>query len=47
MARKRMTDEQWELIEDLFPPPAKTGRPPVGRRNVVDGIFWMTRTGAA
>ncbi len=20
MARNRMTDEQWELIEDLFPP---------------------------
>ncbi len=47
MARNRMTDEQWELIQDLFPPPAKTGRPPVDRRNVVDGIFWMTRTGAA
>ncbi len=47
MARKRMTDEQWELIGDIFPPPAKTGRPPVDRRNVVDGIFWMTRAGAA
>jgi len=46
MARNRMTDEQWEQIEDLFPPRAKTGRPPVNRRNVVDGIFWMTRTGA-
>lgn len=46
MARKRLTDEQWDLIQDLFPPPAKTGRPPVDRRDVVDGIFWILRTGS-
>ena len=46
MARHRLTDEQWELIGDIFPAPAKTGRPPADRRDVVDGIFWILRTGA-
>jgi transposase len=47
MARDLLTDEQWELIADLFPPPAKTGRPPRDRRVVVDAILWMIRAGAA
>jgi len=46
MVRNRLTDEQWELIEDIFPPPAATGRPQVKRRDVVDGILWILRTGA-
>ena len=46
MARDRLTDEQWDLIKDVFPTPAATGRPPVDRRNVVDGILWIKRTGS-
>lgn len=46
MLRHCLTDEEWDAIEDLFPPRAKTGRPPVDRRNVVNGIFWILRTGA-
>lgn len=46
MPRHRLTDEQWGLIADLFPPPAKTGRPPTSRRSVVDAILWILRTGA-
>jgi len=46
MTRHRLTDEQWELIADLFPPPAKTGRPPTDRRRVVDGILWILQSGA-
>lgn len=46
MSRHRLTDAQWELIADLFPPPAKTGRPPTDRRQVVDAILWIMRTGA-
>ena len=46
MVRNRLTDEQWELIADVFPPPALTGRPPVERREVVDGILWILRTGS-
>lgn len=46
MARNRLSDEQWDLIKDVFPTPAATGRPPVDRRNVVDGILWIKRTGS-
>ncbi len=46
MTRHRLTDEQWDLIADVFPPPANTGRPPKDRRTVVDGILWILRTGA-
>ena len=47
MLRLCLMDEEWDLIKDLFPPPARTGRPPVNRRKVADGIFWVLRTGAA
>jgi len=47
MLRHCLTDEQWDLIEDLFPPSASTGRPPVDRHSIVNGIFWILRTGAA
>jgi len=47
MKRHRLTDEQWDLIADLFPPPADTGRPPKDRRMVVDAILWIMRSGAA
>lgn len=46
MSRHRLTDQQWEMIADLFPPPAKTGRPPTDRRQVVDGILWILQSGA-
>lgn len=46
MTRHRMTDEQWLLIADLLPVPAKTGRPPTDRRQVVDAILWVLRSGA-
>jgi transposase len=46
MIRNRLTDAQWDLIAHVFPQPATTGRPPVCRRDVVDGILWIMRTGA-
>ena len=46
MERNRLTNKQWQLIADVFPRPAATGRPPVDRRKVVDGILWILRTGA-
>ena len=45
MARHRLTDEQWLLIEHLLPKRAKTGRPPADRRTTLDGVFWILRTG--
>lgn len=47
MTRDRITDDQWECIKDLFPKPAKTGRPPRDHRLMLDGIFWILRTGSA
>lgn len=46
MIRHRLTDEQWECIADVFPTPARTGRPPKDRRTIIDGILWILRTGA-
>lgn len=44
-----LTDEQWNLISDLFPEPARLpqgGRPPIPARGCVEGILWMLRSGA-
>jgi transposase len=46
MSRLLLTDDEWVLIEDLFGEPARTGRPPVERRKVLNGILWILRTGA-
>lgn len=46
MVRHQLMDQQWELVEDLFPPPARTGRPRRDRREILDGILWILRTGA-
>jgi transposase len=46
MARSVLTDEQWDRVRDLFPEPARTGRPPADRRMIVDGILWILRTGS-
>ncbi len=47
MPRHRLTDEQWELVADLFQSTATTGRPPRDRRQVFDGILWILNTGSA
>ena len=46
MPRHELTDDQWECIKDLFPAPAKTGRPPTDRRVVMNAILWILRTGS-
>ena len=46
MVRHRLADQEWELIEDVFPKPAATGRPPVNPRDMIDGILWRMRTGS-
>ena len=46
MIRHRLTDEQWRLIKNVFPEPKATGRPPRDRREVMDGILWILRTGS-
>ena len=46
MLRHRLTDEQWERISGFFDPPADTGRPQRSRREVMDGVLWILRTGS-
>ncbi len=45
----QLTDEQWLLIEDLFPwePPSRLGgRPQVPPRACFEGILWVLKSGA-
>lgn len=47
MPRHSLTDAQWELIADLFPVGNfKTGRRPRDRREILNAILWVLRTGA-
>lgn len=46
MVRHRLTDDEWDLIRDLFPPPSNIGRPRNNPRDMMDGILWILRTGA-
>ncbi|MCS3627362.1 transposase [Salinibacter ruber] len=49
MARRRryeLTDEQFERIEDALPGVDGRGRPYEDHRKVVNGIFWVLRSGA-
>jgi transposase len=51
MARRRfLTDAMWEKIQPLLPkipPSLKGGRPRKPDREVLEGILWILRTGAA
>ncbi len=47
MARHGLTDEQWALIEDLFPRNGEhAGRPWADHRRMIDGMLWVLVTGA-
>jgi len=49
--QKLLTNEQWELVEALLPPPRqrpdRRGRPPAPHRACFEGILWILQTGAA
>ena len=44
--RFELTDEQWERLQPLLPPKARTGRPATDHRQIINGILWILRTGA-
>ncbi len=46
MARHGLSDEEWAVIEGLFPQPKSTGRPPMSSRRAFDGVCWILRAGA-
>src|SRR5437667_11647222 len=46
---EQLTDEQWSLIEPLLTKPRRKdgrGRPRLEDRVVLNGVFWILRTGA-
>jgi transposase len=45
MRRYELTDEQWAVIEPLLPR-AATGRPVRAPRAMLNGMFWVLRSGA-
>lgn len=40
-----LTDKQWQFIKPLLLKPAKTGRPRADRREVINGILYVLKTG--
>jgi putative transposase len=42
-----LTDGQWQIIRFLIPPPAKCGRRRLDRREMIDAILYLNRTGCA
>src|SRR5438309_8537834 len=40
-----LTDERFALLEPLLPKPKRTGRPPANLRAVLNGIFYLNRSG--
>jgi len=46
-----LTDKQWAILEPLFPIKTQRedgkGRPRISNREVLNGILWVLRTGAA
>ena len=47
MIRGRLSDAEWAFFEPfVIETGPKRGRPPSGHRRVLDGIFWIARTGS-
>jgi putative transposase len=40
-----LTDSQWHLIKEWLPPPARTGRPRLDLREVLNAVFYVTKGG--
>ena len=47
MTRGLMTDQEWAIFAPFLVHPSPSGgRPPRDHRKVLDGVFWINRTGA-
>lgn len=44
--RHELTDDQWHVVEPLVPRPHHMGRPPRDRREMLEAMLWLVRTGA-
>ena len=46
MKRVELEDHDWERIRGFLPKAAHTGRPKVDDRKLMNGMFWVLRSGA-
>lgn len=46
MRRHEITDEQWELIADRFPPTQGGGRPWRDHRTMINAMLWILNAGS-
>ena len=46
MRRDELSEEQWRLLQDLLPENGKRGGQWKDHRPILNGIFWVLRTGA-
>src|SRR4051794_14744786 len=49
ISQPQLTDDEWQLIADVFPVPAadpRGGRPRTDARRCLEGILWVLRSGA-
>jgi len=44
--RYELEDWEWEAVQPCLPKPAAVGRPPRDARQVLNGVFWILRSGA-
>lgn len=44
-AAKRLSDQQWQVIEPLLPEPSRMGRPRASDRQTLDAILFVLRSG--
>ena len=40
-----LTNRQWQVVRQLLPPRNRLGRPQIDRREILDAIFYVVRTG--
>ena len=40
-----LTDAQWAYLKPMLPKPAKRGRPPIDRRQILDAILYVVKCG--
>jgi putative transposase len=40
-----LTDRQWQVVRQLLPPKHRRGRPRIDRREILDAILYVVRTG--
>lgn len=46
MRKHELTDEQWELLNEMLPAPSARGPPRRDLKQALNTIFWLLRTGA-